>query len=297
MFAYLAPHPSRLTLGRRLIGLGSLAVLLAGCLTSTAITSRHETTLALPGNPTSPLVGEEELQPALLDFQKRLPLIREQVPAIVESAQAFAEHIMGQPDSLLNVAWDHQEAFSEELINRAGGLSHAYPTEAPDRRQLATDHDVVLLSVRSWEKEGEAILKKIQECREEGWMVSLIASSAGKPEDLDVDYFIDNGAPSGAAEHGRINVLANVTVGWMWCCEYASAMTRKGKIPGILISVSYDDAGAHNRPIQRMEGRHWIGNCDTPVPAGKLARSYLKRVEKLVRNQACYDLGSLSGAL
>jgi len=261
---------------------GLLYVLAVGWLTAAAIAAMDEVSLTLPGNPTSPLVAEEKVQPVLLAFQERLPLIGEQIPAIVESAQDFAEHVMAQPDSLLNVPYWEQTAFSEELLNRAGGLSHAYPTEAPGRSERATDHDVVLLSVRSWEKNGEAVLNKIQECRAKGWKVTLIASASGRPDDLNVDHFIDNGAPSGTAEHGRVNVLANVAIGWMWCCEYASAMTRKGKIPGILVSVSYDDAEGHNRPIQRMDGRHWIGECDTPVPAGELARIYLERVEKLV---------------
>jgi hypothetical protein len=68
----------------------------------------------------------------------------------------------------------------------------------------------------------------------------------------------------------------------MWCTEYAAAMTRKGKIPGVLISISYDYARPHNRKIQSPEGRHWIGECDTPVPAERLAGIYLDRVERLV---------------
>lgn len=64
-----------------------------------------------------------------------------------------------------------------------------------------------------------------------------IASKNGMPPNLMYDFFIDNAAPSGASIYRRINVFVNITIGWMWCCEYVSDMTRKGKIPGILISV------------------------------------------------------------
>jgi len=112
--------------------------------------------------------------------------------------------------------------------------------------------------------------------------VTLIASAAGRPQDIVVDYFIDNGAPSPGAEHGRINALANVTLGWMWCCEYVSAMTREGKIPGILISVALPGAEEYDAKIQTPEGRHKINPCDTPVPPGRLAEVYLKRIEKAI---------------
>jgi uncharacterized phosphosugar-binding protein len=207
--------------------------------------------------------------------------MRGQISAIVQSAQAGAERMMGHPDALLDVPYWEQAGFSEEMINRAGGLAHAYPTGAGGRKP-ATDHDIVLLSVRTWEKDGATIRKKIDESRTKGHMTILIASRAGRPDDLQVDYFIDNGAPSGSAEHGRINALVNVTLGWMWCCEYVSAMTRKGKIPGVLISVALPGSEEYDAKIQSPEGRHWIGNCGTPIPAGRLSHLYLERIERLI---------------
>ncbi|MFW6060596.1 MAG: hypothetical protein ACODAQ_10470, partial [Phycisphaeraceae bacterium] len=186
---------------------------------------------------------------------------------------------------LLNVPYWEQTAFSEEMINRAGGLSHAYPSGTPDRKNRQTERDVVLLSVRSWEEDEQTFREKIAEYHDKGWRITLIASRAGRPDDFDqwpIEHFIDNGAPSGAAAHGRINVLINCAIGWMWCSEYVAAMTREGKIPGILVSIMYDDAKAHNRKIQTPEGRHWIGDCEHPIPAGQLARTYHDRVRKLV---------------
>ena len=221
------------------------------------------------------------LQPALREYAARVPAMRAEIPAVVRSAEAAADRMLAHPDALLNVPYWEQIGFSEEMINRSGGLPHTYPTGAPGRRP-PTPHDVVLLTVRSWEKDGPAIRKTLAASVTNGWTTILIASRAGRPEDLAVDFFIDNGAVSGNAEHGRINALANVTLGWMWCCEYVSAMTRRGRIPAVLISAALPEADAHNEPIQTAEGRHWVGPCDTPVPAGRLAELYLRRAEQLL---------------
>jgi hypothetical protein len=221
------------------------------------------------------------LQPALKDYQARIPLMRKQIPAVGASAQQAAENKLTHPNSLLNTPYWEQVTFSEEMINRAGGLALAYPTGAL-AGMAATEHDVVLLTVRSWEKERETVLKSVKEYREKGWTVTIIGSKVGKPADLDADFFIDNGAPSEGAEHGRINVLANVTLGWMWCCEYAAAMSRKGKFPAILYSVAMEGAAEYDATIQTAQGRRTVVPCEKAIPAGALSRIYLKRVEKLV---------------
>lgn len=172
------------------------------------------------------------------------------------------------------------------MINRSGGLALAYPAGASGMTP-ATTNDVVLLSVRSWENDGPRTRKTLAEARLQGKLTILFASHAGRPDDLACDFFIDNGAPSGAAEHGRINALVNVTLGWMWCCEYVAAMTRHGKIPGVLMSAAYPESDAWNGPIQTTKGRHRVFDCDTPIPPGHLAALYLKRVEALLD-----DLGS-----
>lgn len=254
--------------------------------------SEHETseyeagariTLTLPSEPVSPLASERDIQPALRAFERRLPVIREQLPTLIASASDYAQDLMDRPEALLNVPYEEQKSFSEEFINRAGGLAHTYPTEAPDRQDRATEHDVVLMAIRSWEKREAEFRERIREYKEQGWKVTLIGSEAGRPDDLEVDYFIDNGAPSGAAEHGRVNVLANVVLGWMWSAEYVAAMTREGRIPAILISVAHDHAREHNRELQTPEGRHAIGECAHAVPEGELALAYHDRVRRMTR--------------
>ncbi|HPP08858.1 MAG TPA: hypothetical protein PK303_07045 [bacterium] len=220
------------------------------------------------------------IQPSLVEYEARIPKFYSQIPQIIKAAEFSANHVLKYPDTLINVPYDSQRTFSEELINRAGGLSIIYPEEW--RKNQWTDHDIVILSVRSWETDSETVITKIEEYKERKWKVIVFGSKNGMPEKLKCDYFIDNGAPSGQAIYGRINILANVTLGWMWCCEYVAAMTRKGKMPGILISISLKEATQHNRKIQTPDGRLFIGDCPEKIPSGKLAKIYLERVKKLV---------------
>jgi len=222
------------------------------------------------------------IQSSLAEFEARIPKISSQIPQIIKSAEFAAGCVLKKPDTLINVPYNEQKSFSEEMINRAGGLSNIYPSESPDRVRFVTDHDIVLYSVRSWETDAETAIKRLNEYKGKNWKVILIASKKGMPSKLKYDFFIDNGAPSGKAIYGRINILANITIGWMWCCEYVSAMTRKGKIPGILISISLEESTEHNKKIQTPEGRLWIGDCPEKIPAGKLVNIYLERVKKLV---------------
>lgn len=220
------------------------------------------------------------VQPALVEYEARIQKIASQIPQIIKAAEFTGNHVLKYPDTLINVPYESQKTFSEEMINRAGGLSIIYPIE--QRINQFTDHDIVLLSVRSWETDSETILSQIEEYRQKKWKIIVFGSKKGMPKKIDCDYFLDNGAPDGSAIHGRINILVNITLGWMWCCEYVSSLTRKGKIPGILISISLPEADQNNKKIQTPEGRLWIGPCPEKIPAGKLAKIYLERVKKLI---------------
>jgi len=222
------------------------------------------------------------VQPALQDYTARVPLMQAQIPAITTSAQQAAETMMAHPEALLDVPYWEQMSVAEELMNRAGGLAHAYPTLYWGR--TPTKYDVVLLTVRSWEAESALIQRRVKEYKAQGWTVTIIGSRAGMPKALGADYFIENGAPNGKASCGRINVLANSTLAWMWCCEYAAAMSRKGKFPGILYAMSMPGATEHNNKLQSSEGRHTIVDCPTAIPAGELATVYLQRIRTLIED-------------
>jgi hypothetical protein len=232
--------------------------------------------------------GELDLrQPALREFAARLPLLEAQVPAIVTAAEAAAKRAIEHPQALLHVPYTELTGLGDELGNRAGGLANALPPEA--RRRHATPQDLVLLSVRAWETDGAEMLTKLATYRDQGWMTTLIASRAGAPDnlpELGATFFVDNGAPDGSAPHGRVSVLANTALAWMWCCEYVSAMTRQGKVPGILISIGLPGGTAHDRAIQTREGRLQLTDTDVAIPAGELARMYLGRLRPLVADLA-----------
>ena len=235
--------------------------------------------VAATGGPES-----DTLQPALRDFSDRLDHLRLQTPAVTVSAEASAKRILDHEGALLHVPYTELTGLGDELMNRAGGLASARPLAV--RQRHTTDHDVVLLSVRAWDTDGDVMLEKLADYRQHGWLVTLIASQAGRPSDLEVDYFIDNGAPTGASEHGRVNVLVNTALGWMWSCEYVSAMTRQGKLPGILVSVGIPGGREHNQPIQTHEGRLEVIDTDLAIPAGELALMYVGRLKRLVADLA-----------
>ena len=222
------------------------------------------------------------VQPALNDYNARMRTFRAQIPAAVKSATHAAETMLAHPEALLNVPDYEQMGFRSELMNRSGGLAHAAPTGGWGR--TATKHDVVLLSVRAWETQSGLIRKRVKEYREQGWTVTIIGSKAGRPRDLQADFFIDNGAPSGAAKYGRINALANVTLGWMWCCEYAAAMSRKGKFPAVLQSICIEGGEKYDRTVQTPSGRRSVVDCPEAIRAGELSKIYLLRVETMIRD-------------
>jgi hypothetical protein len=185
------------------------------------------------------------------------------------------------------VPYTELTGLGDELTNRAGGLAIALPLAS--RRRQTTDHDVVLLSVRAWETDGEVMLEKLAAYREKGWMTTLIASRAGAPDNLEAagaTWFIDNGAPDGSSAHGRVNVLANTALAWMWTCEYVSAMSRQGEAPGILLSIGIPGGQEHDRRIQTPDGRRERIETDVAIPAGELAQMYLGRLHTLVADLA-----------
>ena len=137
------------------------------------------------------------IQPSLVSFKSRMPTIRAELSEITRSAEAAALRTLEHPKALLNVPYDPQVSFAREFTNRAGGFARTVPSEWDGQRP--TENDIVLFSVRSWEKDGVLAQKYLREYKDKGWMTILFASKAGKPSGLDVDYFVDNGA-SGPAE-------------------------------------------------------------------------------------------------
>lgn len=217
-----------------------------------------------------------------MDFKKRVAVAEAQMPRIVAAAEAAAARKAKYPEALLNITYHRQPSFAEEMLNRSGGLAGALPSE--ERSAWVTDNDIVVFSVRSWEKNGQVARDYLRECREKGWMILLFASRAGRPEDLEVDFFIDNGASTGGEQDAAGNSIANALNGWLWVCEYTAALTRQGRHPGILQSITTAGSHAHNRIYQNRRTRHHTYPFAVRIPAGDLARIYLRRVDRMLRD-------------
>ena len=219
-------------------------------------------------------------QPSLEAFAGRVPALRGRIPALTASAERACGVVMANPGALITLPRKVQEPFTAEYLARAGGLCGGWYADA--RREKEGHPDVVIISVRSWETHGDQVLPLLEHYHSKGRLVIVIGSLAGRPDYVPCDFFIDNGAPTGGKAYGAVNLLANATLGWMWFCEYAAAFSRQGKFPGILYSVAYPDAKAHNGPLQAPEGRPTLFPCDQVLPAGKQAELYLQRTEGLV---------------
>jgi len=219
------------------------------------------------------------LQPALNDYDARRVILQAQIPAVSASAQQAAETFLAHPEAQFVVPYWEQMSFAEEMINRSGGLALA--GQAGDYGR-ASQYNFVLLSVRSWEAESKLVLQRIKQYHAKGWTVTVIGSKTGCPKGLGADFFLDNGAPSGKATLGRINVLANVTLGWMWCCEYGAAMSRQGKFPAVLQSICMPGGPEYDARVQTSQGRHSVVDSPTAIPAGELSVRYLQRVDKMM---------------
>ncbi len=228
------------------------------------------------------LAADEESRGVLERYRQRLPMVEAQLPELVRSSELAATRIAADPTTHLLLA-RNDPGFFDELLSRAGGLSRAWYRTADNQPFRAGD--VVLMSVRDWTAEGEALIPQLAAYREAGCLVILFAPAAGRPDEARCDFLFDNGAVVGAELRG-VNILTNATLGWIWCCEYAAALTRLGKTPGILRSVGLDDGRPHNRRLQSPTGRQWLGTTETPVAAGSLGTRYLRRVAVLLDDLA-----------
>ena len=207
-------------------------------------------------------------------FAARVAISRGNLPPVIASAEASAARVLAHPGALIQVPYGVQLPFGEEMNSRAGGLV-AVVDSARDN-----PHDIALVNVRAWEVDGPKMLKVLADCRQRGWLVILFASKQGLPKEAQYDHLIDNGGGPGKAD-SAMNGIANMMNAWLWACEYASALTRQGKYPGVLMSIFLPGAAEFDAKLQTPEGRVFLGDCQEAIPAGKLAKDYLARLDKL----------------
>jgi hypothetical protein len=224
-----------------------------------------------------PLLPDE---PVLRDFAVRLQKTEQDLGWISESASASANRMLDHAGAVINIPYTEQKSFAEEIVNRAGGLSSVLSPLG--RPELLTPNDVILLSVRAWDEDGKSIEKLAAHARERGWRVVLFASRQGLPESFPLDDLVDNHARSGASEEAAINSLTNALNVWTWVCEYAAALTRRGRYPGVLLSILAPGSAEHNQPLQTRSGRSFLGATTVAYARGELGHIYHGRVERLL---------------
>jgi hypothetical protein len=204
-----------------------------------------------------------------------MAMLSHQLPVITASAEAAAAHAVAHPNWVLRFPGPYQPAFTDEFVARSGGLRN-WGTSQPEE---AASGDMVLYAVRSWEEDGEEAQQVLADYRRQGWLTVLIASRAGMPANLPFDYLVENGAYCGSAEYSPANVIANIILGWMWCCEFTGALTRHGVHPHVYQSVFLPGADEFNATLTP---KHGLPPCAAPQASGALGQAYFDRIQWLL---------------
>ena len=243
---------------------------------------------------------------------------RTKLPAIARVAEVAADRIVHQNGELLS-AGDH--SFSLEPVWRAGGIAFARQykpdkqaaaaavkssgDEIPYYRtkefvehftvQDAKRNDVVLLGFENEEQERIHLASTVKQLLSDGALIvffgseksaSKLAQRFGQRDNL---LFITHNVPDG----GIIEIpgwpekicsgrsIANRLYLWTFQAELISAFMRRGKMPGILLSVTYESPQIWNIPLLHSYKFVPAFNVD-PVKKGVLGDTYLNHIRRIV---------------
>ena len=245
---------------------------------------------------------------------------RKKLPEITRAAELAAQRIVERDGELLS-AGDH--SFSLEPVWRAGGIafSRQYLPDkdtAADKRkssdgkipyyrtkefvehftvQDAECKDVVLLGFENEKQERLHLASTVKRLLSDEALIVFFGSekSAKKLEqefgERDNLVFITHRVPDG----GIIEIenwpekicsgrsIANRLYLWTFEAELISAFMRRGKMPGILLSVTYESPQIWNLPL--LHDYKFIPAFDvTPVKKGVLGDTYLGHLRRIVRS-------------
>jgi len=219
---------------------------------------------------------------------KHCDRIEANLEAFTRAAETVAgRHVAGGQISCLGAG----QTLPEELTGRAGGMMNIGGRAAKDRPEAETRQDVMLAG---WDRAPAPRDQKILEDRRAQGCYVIGFGPKDLPELAPLvplcDVFFDTATgaddrlvtlPNGVRA-GRCNHLVNALGGWVLTGELISALTRRGKMPPMLISHFRPDAREWN---QRYRGKVRFHDDFRvpPVPAGQIARGYLQRIRCLVR--------------
>jgi formylglycine-generating enzyme required for sulfatase activity/uncharacterized phosphosugar-binding protein len=243
---------------------------------------------------------------------------RKKLPAMSRAAEAAADRIVRHNGELLS-AGDH--SFSLEPVWRAGGIAFSRQylpdktaaaaavksasNEIPYYRtkefiehftvQAAKSQDVVLLGYENEKEERQHLAALVKQLLADGALVIFFGSQEsadrleqefGRKDNL---VFITHDVPDGgilevAGWPDKIcsgRSIANRLYLWTFEAELIGAFLRRGKIPGILLSVTYESPQVWNLPL--LHSYKFIPAFDaTPVEKGILGDTYLNHLERIV---------------
>jgi hypothetical protein len=243
---------------------------------------------------------------------------RKAIPAMTRAAEMAAERIVNRDGELLS-AGDH--SFSLEPVWRAGGIAFSRQylpdkqaaaaafksasDEIPYYRtkefvehftvQQAGKNDVVLLGYENEKEEERHLTSTVKQLLSDKALVVFFGSAAsakkieqefGRQDNL---VCITHQVPDGgiidiAGRPDKIcsgRSLANRLYLWTFEAELIGAFMRHGKIPGILLSVTYESPQIWNLPL--LDSYKFIPAFDvTPVEKGLLGDTYLNHLNRIV---------------
>ena len=249
---------------------------------------------------------------------QEIELARKKLPAMAAAAELAAERIVAQDGQFLSAG---DQSFSLEPVWRAGGIAFArqYLPEkqaavaaveaASDKIpyyrtkefvehftvQKAKKNDVVLVGFENEKEEQQRLIPLVEQLLSDGALVVFFGSDAGaktlgqkfgKQDNL---LTLTHNVPDG----GIIQVpgwkekicsgrsLVNRVYLWTFQAELISAFMRRGKIPGILLSVTYESPQIWNEPLLNKYKFIPAFNV-TPVEKRLLGDTYLNHLSRIV---------------
>jgi hypothetical protein len=243
---------------------------------------------------------------------------RMELPAITRAAEAAADRIVHRNGELLS-AGDH--SFSLEPVWRAGGIafSRQYLPEkqaAAAAVESASDkipyyrtkefvehftvdrakkNDVVLLGFENETEEREHLESHVKQLLSDEALIVFFGSEKSAKKlgqkfgERDNLFFITHDVPDGGILeiNGRPEKIcsgrsiANRLYLWTFEAELISAFMRRGKMPGILLSVTYESPQIWNIPL--LHDYKFIPAFNvTPVDKGTLGNTYLNHLSRIV---------------
>lgn len=222
-----------------------------------------------------------DTSPVLVEARQRVDFVRRQVPEITRCAEVVAKSWVENKTVLLHYVYGGSSLnFTAEFCSRAGGLDNAQPMTV--RVPQYTKNDVLVFAQRSWEKGADDLRKLLKESKARGWTTIVFASRKGMPEDMPIDYLIDNDAPNGSEAGAPMNEITNAINGWVWSGELTAALTRLGFHPAVLHGMILPGSTAHNKTYQHGSPALYPIDKDKAVPAGQLGNAYLDAIGKLL---------------